>query len=219
MKQARTEAPKLLTVQTKFAHPMAFGCGDGETCNWCDNQYFGMLGLGTVEVQVRLEAGAYQEIAGGHRAEGHMPSQMCQGCTMDRMCILACEGHSIQPIPGTDPSIFDHSLVEQHLVSAEGEAAAFTWCSICLNAAFFACYAQDGDDTIDSPSAESTRSMGCGLVLCEACAVLLVDEKAGNLTEMIGDLQLEEKGEALILRADAELLCSQGHLMRAMVGG
>ena len=55
---------------------------------------------------------------------------------------------------------------------------------------------------------------GCGLVLCDVCALTLVAEHRGCLETLIQKMEVERKGDAFGLRADAGLLRTDGELMR-----
>ncbi|KAK4690252.1 hypothetical protein P7C71_g6493, partial [Lecanoromycetidae sp. Uapishka_2] len=65
---------------------------------------------------------------------------------------------------------------------------------------------------------------GCGLKLCESCAVALVNDHGGVLPGLLDSLKLEKsklkKGEGdFLLRADADFLHPDGELLRRMAAG
>lgn len=210
-------AESKIIIKTKFAHPMIFGCEGDDDCNWCQNGNFGLIGLGEIEAEVELteEGNGFKDIVGGHTAAGHLPSWMCQWCTLERLSIRACVEHDIQPIQGRDPDRFDEDEVLAQILKDSSGLAPFPWCSICLNAAFFKCYSgKKSHAEVDEGRRNEQEGIGCGLQLCEACAAVLVNEKEGDLSALIKGLVLEEKAQGFSLRADAELLCADGDLLR-----
>ncbi|KAL8665260.1 MAG: hypothetical protein Q9168_007742 [Polycauliona sp. 1 TL-2023] len=92
--------PTIKTITTRLAHPISFNytpSDDTPPCHWCADPLYGLLGLGTVSVQVHAlttmtgkESNAgYTELQGGHTDHGHLPSRMCTACTFERFGILA----------------------------------------------------------------------------------------------------------------------------------
>ena len=222
-----TKSPDIHAIWTKLAHPLKFNCSEGE-CQWCEDQVYGILGLGLVEVEVKelLDggdmAGAYIETAGGHTSMGHSPSQMCDWCTLERLGIAACKDHDIQPIGGLDPDTFDFETVTHWMAPGMAASAPFPWCSVCPSPAFFQC-CKTGDSNEEmrneeggerGDNAKQEEKGGCGLMLCESCAATLVNEKAGDLGALVASLKEQDVIGGFSLRADAELLTAQGELLR-----
>ena len=205
-------------IKTRLAHPVTFNHQvpeDGSTfCHWCNDYSYGLIGLGEVRVEVIDDNGGvgYIEIEGGHTAQGRDPSRMCHQCTTSRLFIACCQKHDIQPIESATPDIFDGIEVLEWLQPNLMSSAPFEWCSICVRPASFAC---------KNPSAMGPSLMkddldeeaGCGLRLCEGCAVTLRFELDGRLDELINKLEGEGDCGPLDIRADTNFLHSNGHLM------
>ena len=209
-------------IWTKIAHPINFNyepvAGDpSPSCHWCHDLVYGLLGLGEIEVEVRVLDGGrgYIEIDDGHVAAGYAPSRMCDFCTFDRIKILSCKGHEIQPIEGMDPETFDYSTVLDMLEPGKAASAPFIWCSICPAPAFFACGTRD-DIGSQMGEAGMEEDPGCGLMLCESCAVSLVNDHDNNLEGLLDKLRMDEEDGGFNMRADADFLHPKGELMRRM---
>ncbi|KAL8736487.1 MAG: hypothetical protein Q9166_000279 [cf. Caloplaca sp. 2 TL-2023] len=214
------------TITTRFPHPITFNYippsePDTPHCHWCDSPHYGLLGLGTVEVSV-MSIGSnagYTELDGGHTAQGHLPARMCAACTFERFQIFGCEGHELVGLEGMDVESFDQGQVFEFL-AGEGPAAegpegeiGWEWCSVCPNAAFYGCCRLSS--VCLSDSGEDSESVGCGLRLCEECAILLT-ECGGDLGEAIWRKREEAAtaGNEFAVRADAEFLTMGGELVR-----
>lgn len=164
------------TIQTCFAHPVDLAYeppSDGsDPCHWCSNFIYGLMGLGPRRVEViDYGDGRYIEIEGGHVGDGHAPSRMCISCAHARLSIMRCPGHRVVGLSGLNINDFDFDAAYATLVPAVGQgqpAVVNPWCSLCPNPAFFGCGTGEG----------------CGLVLCERCAMLMKGYK-GDLDKVV----------------------------------
>ena len=208
------------TITTKLAHPIQFNYAyddEEETapCHWCEDAIYGILGLGEVEVEIidNEDGQGFIEVVDGH-TETYGHSRMCEFCTTDRLKIAACENHEIQPIEGIDPNKFDYKAVVEWMMPGMASQAPFAWCSICPSPAFFSCSTKpdidmdgyDGDLYLGNHN-------GCGLLLCESCAVTMVNEHEGKLDKLIDSLENDGGDGRFGIRADASFLHSKGELL------
>ena len=222
--QVKQDPKRFRTITTKLAHPINFNYvaieGDPLPCHWCDDLVHGLLGLGSVEVEVldNEDGQGLTEVIDGHTTKGHLPSRMCGFCTLDRLRITACKKHEVEPITDMEPECFDYDSVINWMAPGQAVLAPFPWCSICPAPAFFACCS--GTDEIDvlGFGQEEADGKGCGLLLCESCAVTLVNEHDGVLEGLIDRLKEEEEEGGFSLRADADFLHPKGELLRRMAG-
>ena len=221
----QVESSRYRTIATKFAHPIQFNYAfdDDEStapCHWCEDEGYGILGLGKVEVGIvdNEDGQGFIEIIGGHTATyGH--SRMCEFCTTDRLKVTACQNHCVEPIESMDPENFDYKAVMDWMMPGMASLAPFKWCSICPSPAFFFCstkteIAMDGQVEDIYPG----DLKGCGLFLCESCAFTLVNENDGKLDRLIDGLENDSGDEGFGIRADASFLHSDGELLRRMQG-
>lgn len=223
-KPAATEPAKrnrCRTITTKLAHPIQFNFAyddDAGTapCHWCEDAVYGILGLGVVEVEVidNEDGQGFIEIVDGH-TETYGHSRMCEFCTTERLKITACNNHEIEPIEGMDPEKFDHKAAVEWMMPGMASLAPFAWCSVCPSPAFFSCCTKPDID-LDGQDADLylRNQKGCGLVLCESCAVTLVSEHEGKLDKLINSLENDDGDGRFGIRADASFLHSKGELLR-----
>lgn len=218
-----TKLNRCRTITTRLAHPIQFNYAydDNEgtaPCHWCEDAIYGILGLGEVEVEIidNEDGQGFIEIVDGHTATyGH--SRMCEFCTTDRLKITACTNHEIEPIEGTDPEKFDHSTMMEWMMPGMASLAPFTWCSICPSPAFYCCSTRpdiDMDGQADDLCLGDQK--GCGLMLCESCAIALTSEHEGKLDRLIDSLENSGDNGGFGIRADANFVHSEGELMRRM---
>lgn len=219
----RTSKPlQRQTIVTKLAHPIKFNYlgteGDGTIgCHWCEDLYYGLQGFGKtiLEVQDLGDAQGYAETGDGFTAAGFLPSRMCHGCTTERMSILVCKGHDMEALEGIDLFHPPHESYLDWLEPDKASSAPFIWCSICPAPASYKCGATD-DFVLDTDDAMSPAEKGCGLHLCESCAIALVGEHDLQLENLIDKLEKDmEATEGIFeLRADANFLHPRGELAR-----
>lgn len=166
------------TIRTSFAHPIDFAYEppeDGRApCNWCEHFAYGFMGLGpkTVDV-VDYGDGKYNEMQGGHR-EDHPASRMCIACALERLHIMRCAGHRIIPLKGYDIKTFDFEAAYRTLMRVPGQVSTMInpWCSLCPSPAFHGCGTiQPRNKYLQRVDASSAEARGCGLLLCEQCAI------------------------------------------------
>lgn len=200
------------TISTRLPHPILFNHEPFSSCSWCIDPLHGLLGLGTLQPIVFDTPAGYIEISGGHTSQGHSPSRMCVSCTLDRFSILACEKHELRLLGSSmDPGAFDVGNVMQYLVPGMAEKAEWDWCCVCPAPAFYGCCRpHEGGLGNASESAE----FGCGLRLCEDCAVVLVTECGDDLEDVVKKKLQEGEGDEFAVRADAEFLTRGGELLR-----
>ena len=216
-------ASSVKTMIKKLAHPIHFNYrvkgGDTPACHWCEDLVYGLLGLGELHVKVidYSDKEGYIEVSGGHRALGHPASRMCDSCTLDRTLIAFCGVHELEPIQGMDPKNFAYHSVLDFMMPGMAATAPFEWCSVCPAPAFFRCCKKMHMDILDEEEDEELGGgNGCGLALCEFCAVTLVGEHDGNLEGMINAMRLECADEGFGLRADVDFLHPEGELVRRL---
>ncbi|KAL8856359.1 MAG: hypothetical protein Q9178_007050 [Gyalolechia marmorata] len=226
------EIPQLITKQitTRLAHPITFNFTpshpeDTPHCHWCTDILHGLLGLGTLTVTVialttntgHESSTGYTELDGGHTCLGHLPSRMCPSCTLERFAIIACETHDLSLLSTVPSTAIDQDRIME-VLSDRGKAT-WEWCSICPSPALYECCRPSSLWLADA--GEDLENVGCGLRLCEDCAILLT-EYAGNLEEAVWR-KMEEatvEGNEFAVRADAEFLTRGGELLRQVeVGG
>ena len=220
---APSSKSRTITITTKLAHPIQFNYeydDDEEVapCHWCEDVMYGLLGLGEVQVEV-IDGGdgqGYTEVANGH-TETYGHSRMCVFCTTDRLKITACRDHEMQLIEGMNPDTFDYQAVMEWMMPGMASLAPFKWCSICLNPAFFCCSTKPDID-IDGQEEDLYlgEQKGCGLLLCESCAISLINEYEGNLEKLIDGLGNGGGDGGFGIRADASFLHPKGELLRSM---
>ncbi|KAL9025237.1 MAG: hypothetical protein Q9196_005906 [Gyalolechia fulgens] len=199
------------TITTRLPNPILFNHEPASSCSWCIDPLHGLLGFGTVHPLVHDTSSGYMEIRGGHTSQGHLPSRMCVSCTLDRFSILACEQHELRALPGTvDPRTLDLVTVMHFLVPGMAERAEWDWCCVCPSPASYGCCRPHeegmGDERMGNES-------GCGLRLCEECAVALVAECRDDLEELVKKKTKEGKEDEFAVRADAEFLTRGGELL------
>lgn len=93
----------------------------------------------------------------------------------------------------------------EFLMPGKAEEVPFEWCSVCPSPAGFGCCKRQQDEE------DALGGVGCGLRLCESCAVVLVHECEGSLERLVGRVR-EEGG--LGVRADVQILLPEGELLR-----
>jgi hypothetical protein len=223
------------TVRTKLCHPVRFDYEDPthdgtNPCHFCARAAYGVIGLKEkmVEIIDWEDGSGWEEVRGGHRAEGQNPTQICPDCTMARMRIMVCDGHALRRISGIDHEEerdlgealnrlveidaknggHDGDHDENKDENKDNDAVRDIWCGVCCNLASFECCLGQ----------QVEEREGCGLTLCELCVVDL--GKCGGslekLLQKLGDEQQTDKplpGRVLGLRADSGLLKDDDLLM------
>lgn len=240
-------------INTSLCHPIEYMNNEEGRCNWCrdgsdglHNSGFGLLGHGWEDVMVKPSAQygdcAWDEIRGGHAAQGILNSAMCIECSMKRIQIIRCEEHELRPYtelyhqPGQKDGGFTAETL--NAIDFAGPYDRLTdgtlratdqFCDLCPSLAMFICCTIQDSDAWGTPiSSELPEAEGCGLVLCEGCKIshdVFVGGEDNALDALIKAI-LQEKDSNVAeddvvwhmgIRADAELLLTDGLLIRRML--
>lgn len=199
------------TIFTKFAHPIVFnhqGDSSRKPCHFCAEPAYAIFGLGGKQAKVfeLADGEGLEEVSDGHRADGVENTRVCAACTLRRMQIIMCSVHEMRPIVGTKASASETNAAFASLLSGAPDAKC-EWCAFCPSLAQYRCHST------------SDGCRGCGLDLCEHCAVTLAGAHDGDLQQMLRVLQDEPSEQRPFgLRADVELLRQDGLLMRYVLG-
>lgn len=176
-------------ITTSFCHPLVFNAPmpKGDEFNMaCDFHLvaFSIFGLPSASPWVTYpdpptsqHPWKYEEIpgTGGHsESTKHDKTNVCKECTYARQKILFCQGHKLTGIKGLPkPKDFDFDVAYAPLLSDQernfgsNTAAQYKWCAICPAPAFIECCAP-------FTVGPRQKEQGCGLMLCEICAVSLL---------------------------------------------
>lgn len=248
--------PGAQMIYTSLCHPVVFMEDEEGRCNWCrdgsdglHNSKFGLLGHNWEDVMVKPSAEygdrAFDEICGGHAAQGIRNTAMCSECSMKRVQIIRCEAHEMRVLtelykssqqPGqrdevlTPESLYGIDFAGPYQRLEEGTLELTDkFCDLCPSLAMFKCSTIQDSDAWGTPiSCDLPEAEGCGLVLCEDCKIChdhLVGGEDNALDELIkAILQEKEAGVPeqdamwhMGIRADAELLLADGFLLRHMI--
>jgi hypothetical protein len=219
--------PNTEIIHTSLCHPIKFQIEDQSECHWCQNPSYGILGLGEREAVATLspDKAYYTELRGGHAEQGQQNSRMCVSCCMSRVRIIGCpKEHEMRPLDNIIENI-DIEASFQRLVS-NTMCSTDRWCALCPSLAIYQCCTpQEADMWGDPIDPASDDAEGCGLLLCEDCAVVL-GELEGNLDALIdavGNADASE-GEGMGIwpmgaRADAQFLKQEGLLVNSVCAG
>ncbi|KAL8900876.1 MAG: hypothetical protein Q9207_005472 [Kuettlingeria erythrocarpa] len=206
----KSPSPSTITITTRLPHPIHFNHEPADACSWCLDLLHGLLGFGTLQPVVRDTPAGYIEISGGHTAQGYLPSRMCDGCTLDRFAVICCDGHQMQILEGANRQEYNSDTVLEALMSGTVGDVEWEWCYVCPRLATYGCGRPN--DIRD----EMGEGIGCGLRLCDECAIVLASECQGDLDALVA-MKMTEGGDDeddLAARADADLLLRHGELMR-----
>ncbi|GIZ40363.1 hypothetical protein CKM354_000370400 [Cercospora kikuchii] len=193
-----------LTDSNCYWYPTYFNCDDAEhsanvrDCLFCTSPEAAIYGFGLRQTHIEdhQDSRRCEEVSRRMR-----PTSICTICTTARMNVLLCEEHDMRPIVGvykqTGAACYEEVDVH-HVEDLKGI------CAICPLQAVYEC-ASEKSSTEDGN--------GCGLRLCEPCALKVEMEHDGNLRHTLSSLP-SKVGEMLQLRADCELLRDDGALQR-----
>lgn len=211
------EAPqakiKTKKITTRFSHPIIFNseaAAGAPACNFCDES-FAILGLEPREAEVieRKDGGGFIEVQGGYHSEGWPNTAMCTNCSMRRMNIACCPGHSLRLTNGklsADSTNAINALFQGTIREKD------RWCCICPAIASYECQAAGCMDAYGRPK------NGCGMRICETCMMELTGLHDGNLHGMLTSLKDGPSDQRpLGLRADAEFLRADGLLVQHLM--
>ena len=169
---------ELLTkkIWTRFAHPIDFkfiiASNPDRTCDFCANFRYGILGcsLESIEVEVFVKDGKYQELVGGHVASGELPTTMCLRCSIARLAITRCSQHVMAPIKGLAEETCPYQEIMSDLFGGKDLKSETQWCSFCPHPAFHVCGARQQYNRLGQKlEAGDPPVHGCGLRLCSSC--------------------------------------------------
>ena len=224
---------KHIRIKTAFSHPIKFNYipdpKGTSPCDWCSSPLFGISGHGEIEVEVvpfpEVNGHGYEELPGGHADMGFSRSAMCVACTFERVNIMGCEKHILQPIQ-VDPRVSDIDELKKSVQAlTDGDEAggqlikSTKWCAICPTAASFKCCARQPEDDLSHDFVVEGR--GCGLYLCANCQDFMAkisNSRFWNSSSEILDriyhcASTDPFNWDAGIRADASFLTSTGELM------
>ena len=205
-------------VTTSFCHPLVFNAlmpKSDEFNMACDFHLvaFSIFGLPSASPWVTYpdpptsqHPWKYEEIpgTGGHsESTKHEKTNICKECTYARQKILFCQGHRLAGIKGLPkPKDFDFDAAyasllsdqERHFIS--NTAAQHKWCAICPAPAFIECYAPF------TAGPGQKEQEGCGLMLCEICAVSLLTLPPPDLI-LLEDLYIAQPQDEFVTEEEA----------------
>jgi hypothetical protein len=244
-------------INTALCHPIELMSDDEYLCNWCcdgsdgiHNSKYGICGYGWKDVMVRpsiqYSSIAWEEICGGHAAQGVPQSIMCETCCMKRLRIMQCVEHEMRPLTellmlkeGDDcggQELTAETLYEidfqgpyDRLEGDDNLLPTDRFCNLCPSIATFKCCSIQEADLYGEPiSCELPDAEGCGLMLCEDCKNTHDAHIKDGLPPLDGAIYtiLTEKDAKLPdseaiwhlgIRADAEFLLQEGHLMKKIL--
>lgn len=189
-------------ITTSFCHPLVFNAPmpKGDEFNMaCDFHLvaFSIFGLPQATPWVTYpdpltveHSWKYEEIprTGGHsESTKHEKTNVCKECTYARQKILFCQGHKLAGIRGLPkPKDYDFDAAYAPLLSdqernfSSNSAAQHKWCAICPAPAFIECCSPF------TAAPGQKEQEGCGLMLCEICAVSLLASPTPDLVPLSG---------------------------------
>ncbi|KAI9049737.1 hypothetical protein LZ554_005889 [Drepanopeziza brunnea f. sp. 'monogermtubi'] len=242
-------------ITTAFCHPIRFNYIpdplNQNPCSWCHNPFFGLWGLADSDDPRKVEGfwypdgGGFEEIFGGYSEERYSRSSMCVMCTFERMRVTQCGGHRMRmldPLKGEiDMRVFDDEkwsqAVEAYTTGGDDNLVRKTkWCAVCPATATMMCCASQrfdaqGDSRYYGESGQHGRcdgagEEGCGLCLCEDCAVLLEKMVKGGartggrqIDALVNHVRCNTWRYPEGVRADASFITSSGELLRRIEQG
>jgi len=200
-------------IVTKLRHPITFG-GESEDankpCSFCTTASYAILGLGQKRVSV-WDSGPGEfltEISGGRAEAGEPHTQICGDCTMKRFSMLTCPDHDLAPFRTAESAVMNLNDALTRMLENRPDGSDI-WCSLCPMLATYQC-----------KTAGAMNEKGCGLVLCETCAVEMTGLYDYNLMNMLKAARDEVTDlRPLGYRADMEIMKpGDGALARYMAG-
>ncbi|KAF1851988.1 uncharacterized protein K460DRAFT_351845 [Cucurbitaria berberidis CBS 394.84] len=225
MEDAEGHKGVLVKIQTSFAHPIQFSSESATAaeCNFCEMPLFGMVGHFEKTVHViKWDNGlGYSELGAGHREENG-PTNLCWECTMGRAQITLCEGHQLEKMYEAQEALdFDVAAEDLMVTPTHTPEMRFQlqrWCSMCFSTASYRC-CNAQPSLLFTLGAEEELMDGCGLNLCEGCAVRFTEEFGSNCDAMATAMenepkQTEDDDVPAAARADVGFLIKDGLLMR-----
>lgn len=209
--------PEPQTIRTALNHPVFFLHDEPEECNWC-TENIGVIGRGVRDKVVipSPDGLSYTEISEDQNSNNETGERMCATCTLQRCHIIGCTQHELRHLNAEDVKNIDlHGMYRRILQGKRNSKDV--WCSLCPSPALFSCCRlQTSDFWGESTNAPTSKAaVGCGLLLCEECAVCL--GQVGSLEKVIDAIQ--DKATSLENwplggRADLDFLRQSGLLVR-----
>lgn len=200
-------------ITTSFCHPLVFNAPmpKGDEFNMaCDFHLvaFSIFGHPSASPWVTYadpptsqHAWKYEEIpgTGGHsESTKHEKTNVCKECTYARQKILFCQSHKLAGIKGLpEPKDYDFDaayaplLGDQERNFSSNTAAQHKWCAICPAPAFIECCSPF------TAAPGQKEQEGCGLMLCEICAVGLLANPTPDLVFLPDSHVAQPQGELL----------------------
>lgn len=218
----------MIDINTSFCHPISFNYDDSarpdRPCHWCESVAYGAFGLGCRDVTVLRNDGLrYTEIINGHAGDGNDPSRMCIACTQARARVCLCSAHELHAVERAARASAADGAAALERLARNRPLPADTWCAVCPAPALYACRAPQADGVWGQPvgrgSPEAEAGAGCGLALCERCAVALCRECGGDLQRLLRSTVAGSEVGRGTVRADAEFLLEDGLLVRNVLAG
>jgi hypothetical protein len=213
-KEAVSTSSGARCITTAFNHPIHFLHNEEGECTWC-TRAIGIFGRGMREVLVTPSPDglSYTELEGGENSSGKNDDYMCIKCTIERCPIIGCEGHELRPIDSINMNDIDHAGMFQRLANCEKPLPTDRWCAVCpAPALYHCCTPQNYDMWGEEVDPRSPEVEGCGLILCEECAVSFGELE--DLEQVIDAAAAEPEIWILGVRADVEFLRRDGLLIR-----
>ncbi|GAB7352878.1 hypothetical protein MBLNU459_g3475t1 [Dothideomycetes sp. NU459] len=196
------------TITTRFSHPIEFNHDDPknlQSCHFCTDPTFSFFGLGERVVRQSETSNGTSEFEHGSGE----PTRLCISCTMSYIRRIVCNPHIVTAIPPSYPQQPTSFTETFERLRTGCTLPGDHWCSVCPSIALYKC---------SSSSEHSLDDSGCGLQLCETCAVELVEAHRGHMDSFLNTLvDKPTTDRPLGLRADVELLRAGGPLARWMI--
>jgi hypothetical protein len=213
-KESKEVPGNAIYIRTALNHPVHFLHENDDECTWCTNN-IGIAGHGMRNVLVvpSEDELSYTEVRGGENVSGKHSDNMCIQCTMERCRILGCLNHEPRPINDIDPETLDIAAMLGRIGSGGKPHPEDRWCALCPAPALYQCCTPQDCDMWGAPvDPRSKEAQGCGLSLCEECAMSY--NESNDLNAVIEDVGEQDEIWILGQRADAEFLKKGGLLER-----
>ena len=161
-------------------------------CDWCRDWKHGLFSFRD-DVNEHKSHLRHERNSGKAKSE-FKNSFLCSKGKMARIKMLQCECHSMKPIFCTDPNLLDLDVFYMKLMSsinADCTSAVenrLNWCMMCPSPALYRCCASSkkGLRKIARKDEEPSKSLGCGLHLCQICTFDLMDRCKNEIQKMLG---------------------------------
>ncbi|KIW35576.1 uncharacterized protein PV07_02266 [Cladophialophora immunda] len=182
-----------VTIRTPWAHPINFKFLEtsDKPCHFCEDFRYGIYGYGIISVKVFQSPGQceLQEMGNGHRSSGK------EATPSDELyCMYVSQLVDIGYPKG--PAL---------------KRGTYYACSLCTHPAFWRCCADKSvDKYLRKLDDVKGKGRGCGLVLCDSCAVQVERDKG-----ILKQTTVQERNGYDCRRADMEFLFAGSLLHKA----